>query len=112
MLKENLETNATEINIYDKNNEKLTDNDLVGTKMKLELKRGDKQKSYTLIVRGDVNGDGEANINDIFAINSHRLGMKLLTGEYLEAADVNGDGTADVKDIFKINSYRLRGGEI
>lgn len=108
----NVETNATEINVYNKENEKLNDSDIIGTGMKVELKKGDKVSSYTIIVKGDTNGDGKANITDIFNINSHRLGTRLLTGVYLQAADVNGDEVANVKDIFKINSYRLQGGKI
>ena len=63
--------------------------------------------SYTLVVKGDVNGDGLANIHDILAINKHRLDKVILEDEYFEAADVIRDGKADIKDILQLNKYRL-----
>lgn len=64
-------------------------------------------KNYTLIVLGDTNCDGKADLKDILQINKHRLKKELLTGIYLEAGDVNNDGKNDVKDILHINKYRL-----
>ena len=31
------------------------------------------EKSYTLVVKGDTNGDGEADIKDMYRINLYRL---------------------------------------
>lgn len=64
-------------------------------------------KSYTIVVTGDCNGDGQAELKDILAINKHRLNKASLTTEYLQGADVNGDGVADLKDILQINKFRL-----
>jgi len=70
-------------------------------------------KIYTIIVLGDCNGDGSADIIDIFRINSHRLKQNLIKQMiYEKAADVNNDGVADILDIFKINKYRLNGGTL
>ena len=60
-----------------------------------------------MCVTGDTNGDGQADLKDIFTINKHRLNTTLLTGVYKNAADVNSDNKIDIKDIFKINKYRL-----
>ena len=49
-------------------------------------------------LRGDANGDGEINVNDIT-----KLASIILTGEeYTEAADANADGTINVNDITAI----------
>ena len=58
-------------------------------------------------IRGDANGAGIVDFKDILAINKHRLGKVLLTGEKFEAADVTGDGVVDFKDMLLINKYRL-----
>jgi hypothetical protein len=63
--------------------------------------------SYTIVVSGDTNGDGQAELKDILAINKHRLNKVKLTGEYLLAGDVNGDGEVNLRDILQINKYRL-----
>ena len=63
--------------------------------------------NYKLVVLGDTNGDGKADITDILAINKHRLNKKILTGEFGKAADANKDGTIDIRDILYINKYRL-----
>ena len=64
-------------------------------------------KTYILIVTGDVNGDGQADIKDILQTNKHRLNKTKLTNEYLKAGDTNRDGKEDLKDILQINKYRL-----
>ena len=78
------------------------ENARTGYKIKIE-----DDKIYTIIVIGDANGDGKADIQDIFAINKHRLNKANLTGEYLLASDVNEDGETDFKDILQINKFRL-----
>lgn len=65
------------------------------------------ENTYILVVSGDINGDGQADIKDILQINKHRLNKIQLTNEYLRAGDVNKDGIVDIKDILQINKYRL-----
>ena len=49
---------------------------------KIKMENG---KMYTLIVKGDCSGDGQAELKDILAINKHRLNKASLTAEYLQA---------------------------
>jgi len=108
----NIETNATEIKITEISTEKLQETEVIEgtikTGMKVTFKLGEEIRQYQIVVKGDVNGDGEANIKDIFAINSHRLSKINLMGVYEIAGDVNEDGEANIKDILEINSYRLK----
>ena len=62
---------------------------------------------FKMVVTGDTNKDGQAEIKDILAINKHRLNKSKLQAEELIAGDVNGDGTVDIKDIMQINKFRL-----
>lgn len=56
-------------------------------------------KSYTLIVPGDITGEGNINSRDV------RLYMKVLCSAqqlqepYLQASDINGDGICDTLDL-------------
>lgn len=48
-------------------------------------------------VRGDVNGDGKVNIDDINVVASHIKGKKIL-GD-ISVADLNGDRIVNITDI-------------
>ena len=93
-----------EFKIINAKGETVSDTAKVATGYKIKL---EDNKEYTLVVTGDSNGDGEADIKDILAINKHRLNKAQLTNEYLEASDVNEDGVANIKDILQINKFRL-----
>ena len=102
----NIKTNGA-IEIY-KGTEKITNLDTkIGTGMTVKIILNEKQKEYTVAITGDSNGDGKADIQDIFAINKHRLNKGLLADEYLVAGDANKDGKININDIFQINKYRL-----
>lgn len=106
-FKSNIETNATEIKLYNSNNEELSSSDQIETGTKLELIKGEQIKKFTIIVKGDVNGDGDADFQDIVKINQAILNKVTLEEIYSIAADVNGDGEKDLKDLVKINRFRL-----
>lgn len=106
-FKQNIQTNATEINIYNSENKLLNNSEIVATGMKLELKNEEQIKSFTLIVNGDVNEDGEADFKDIIKINQIRLNKTSVEKINLVAADVVLDKVIDIKDIVKINQFRL-----
>ena len=103
-LKTKITTNATTITVIDKDGKNVSEENQVGTGMKITFNGED---TYTLVVTGDTNGDGQANIQDIMQVNKHRLKKAQLTGCYLKAGDVNNDGNVNIQDIMKINKYRL-----
>ena len=84
-------------------NQEATGNTIIKTGQKLTI--GD--QTFTLVVIGDTNGDGQANIKDILDINKHRLNKAQLVNEYLQAGDINEDGKVNLRDILQINKYRL-----
>ena len=106
-FKEQIKTNASEINIYNKNGEIQEDTEIISTGMKIEVKTKCEEKVFTLIVKGDANGDGKADLKDILLINKHRLNKVNLVNEYLLAGDVTEDQKTDIKDILQINKFRL-----
>lgn len=62
---------------------------------------------YRIVLKGDINSDGQIDMSDIFKLNKYRLGKLQLDNDELLAADVNNDKTINMKDIFQINKYRL-----
>lgn len=57
-------------------------------------------------VRGDVDGDGNLDNDDITEITTHlanlNAGKNYLTLEHFEAADVNRDGTVNIADVMSL----------
>ena len=51
---------------------------------------------YTL---GDVNEDGEVNVNDVSLLLLYLVQKEQLSASQLSAADVNGDGEVNVNDV-------------
>lgn len=87
----------------------------VGTGMTVQILDGEKEiGNYTAIIKGDTNGDGEANIKDMVKINNYRLFGTITNFDeiYQEAADVNNDKKINIKDMIRINNYRLYGTEL
>ena len=55
--------------------------------------------NYTIVMLGDVNGDGKVNSGDTLAIKQHIKLVKEMTNEaYLNAADINKDGKVNSGD--------------
>ena len=86
-----------------------TATDIAGTGMVVEYKIGEEVKqTLTVVVTGDVNGDGKITITDLVQINSHLLKKNELSGANGAAADVNGDGKITITDLVQINSHLLK----
>ena len=63
-------------------------------------------KSLTVIVTGDLNGDGVATITDMLKVKTFLLGKKLSDTE-LAAGDINYDGNVTITDFLRIKSFLL-----
>lgn len=61
--------------------------------------------SYTMIVLGDVNGDGEIKPSDYVQIKNYIMEKATLTNIQKMAADVNGDGGIKPSDYVKIKNH-------
>jgi hypothetical protein len=86
---------------------------IVGTGMVVKIMDGTTAKaSYTIIVTGDTNGDGNITITDMIAIKAHVLKKSTLSGAYAIAADTSGDGGVSVTDFIQIKAFILGKGNI
>ena len=74
--------------VIKRNDQELSENDLVATGDILELKTGEK---YTLIVKGDLNSDGIVNVTDLVRTQNYILKRRTLTEIEELAADANRD---------------------
>lgn len=62
-------------------------------------------KTYSIVKKGDVNGDGTVSIIDAVAILNAVKGNKVLENEYKEAASVKNNDTFNVTDVVLLLNY-------
>ena len=63
---------------------------------------------YTIIVYGDINGDGEIDVFDLIYMRRHLLDISQLSGAYAEAADTSrGNDGIDVYDLIYLRRQLL-----
>lgn len=90
-----------------KDGEELSDDELVGTGAIIKLVVDNKEyDSKTLIIIGDVNGDGEVSIPDRMQAQSYVLGNEL-TDIQMIAADATRDGSIEINDVMFIQAHIL-----
>ena len=82
------------------------DNVCTGGQVLLYTADGVLVRRYTIIIKGDVNGDGVADGCDAVIINAMAAGMLTLPEYYIKAADTNADGSITESD----NEYPINCG--
>ena len=78
----------------------------IATGMNLKLANNG-EATYTIVIYGDNNGDGEIDIIDLLKVQKNLLKVGKLEGAYLKASDVNKDGEVDIVDLLKIQKHIL-----
>ena len=97
-FKNNVTANR-EITIIDENGNRIGDNDIIKTNMKLKV--GDSLE-FSLVVIGDINEDGKITVTDLAQLKFHYVEKIILQGNNLKAGDVNGDGRITLTDIAQL----------
>ena len=108
-IKNKIET-AYKIEIYNKENEVLLDNHLVGTGSTLKCfdSNGDVVIEYNFILYGDVSGDGKINSVDLLVLQRHILQLELLDGLKLKAGNIDKNGKNPTsRDLLLIQRHIL-----
>ncbi len=109
-LKNNINTLPGEtIKIFNNNNFELTDDQtVVGTGMTMQI-FGETTvvSTYTIIIYGDVNGEGEIDIADLVLIKHHLLKLSMLQGAYLTAGDIYKRGAISISDLITVKKHIL-----
>ena len=67
------------------------------------------KKTYTIVKKGDVNGDANINSGDLLKLQKHLLKDTNIVGTpYGNAADSNNDGKLNSGDLLKIQKFLLK----
>ena len=95
------------------NNELLSDESVIGTGSKLKITLSNRDVEYTLSVKGDVTGNGQAKMADVMKIATHIIEGNVIDGDAFErAADITGDGKIKMNDVMKLATFIIDGGEL
>ena len=84
---------------------------MIGTGTTISLKANDSKEElqlFTIIIYGDVNGDGNIYATDYVKIKNKIMGASSLNGVYERAADVNKDGTISPADYVKVKNHIMK----
>jgi len=91
------------------NEEIIEATDLVGTGTKLNVYNPDLSlyKSYTIVIYGEIDGNGEIDISDLVAIKSHLLNITLLTEYAFISANIYNKGNISISDLLLVKKHIL-----
>ena len=93
--------------IKDSNGNVKNDGDLIGTGYTIEVSNDDGSMTYTYVMFGDLNGDGEINSADLLKMRQYLLGTNQLSGAFLNSAYLNGDNEINSADLLRIRQHLL-----
>lgn len=108
-MKNQLDNDNSKLEIWTADNKnKLSDSAPIATGMIVKLiVNGKMTDSKVIVIKGDVNGDGDINIIDASAVVNHFLDRFYLVDAYLVAADVVEDSTINIIDASAIVNHFL-----
>ena len=78
-----------------------------GDTVRVYAANGIRRYCATVLVYGDVNGDGRINISDLIKVRNHILGEQKLTASFFLTGDVNRDSLINISDLIKIRNHIL-----
>lgn len=94
---------TSDYTIKDKNGNELNEDDYVGTGCKIITSLGE----YTIIVKGDLNGNGTIELNDL--AQAQKIKLKIIAADSIKvlAADLNKNGQIDLNDLARLQKIKL-----
>ena len=103
----NLKTNGT-VKIQKQDGTELSDNEFVGTGMKLEVERYGEKIELKIAVMGDLSGEGKVTAQDLSTVNKAILKVITLQDEYKIAADLDENDKLTATDLSTVNKIVLK----
>lgn len=107
-LKENISFDGYSIQLFDRYGKAISSGRL-GTGARAVFARGSERYEYTLILPGDITGEGNINSRDELSLSEMLLGEGSADENTLPACDLNGSGKADLGDLVMLYYLAERG---
>lgn len=102
-IKKNLTNTGGVITVTDANGN-TKENGNIGTGDKVNITSGTTEV-LTVLIYGDINGDGNISAVDYVKIKNHIMGSSTLNNVYTKVADVNNDGNISAVDYVNVKNY-------
>lgn len=77
----------------------------IATGMKMTITTNGSTVDYTIVIRGDVSGDGRLSAIDYVIVRNYLDGASALSGAYLNSTDTNGDGKTSALDYVILRNH-------
>ena len=93
------------------NGKVISDDDLIGTGTTISLVEKDSKdevQTFTVVIYGDVSGDGIVDSMDMYNTIQHILQNKKLNNEFFKSGDTNSDSKIDSMDMYNIIQMILK----
>ncbi len=85
----------------------------VGTGNIVVVTKGASRQQFTVVLYGDVNGDGNITALDLLKVQKHITGASELTGSYLQAANIKRSGNrVSALDLLKLQKHIIGSAKI
>lgn len=85
----------------------MNDTEKIGTGSKLTISDGTSTYSYTVVIKGDITGDGEINSADLLKVRQYLIGTTNLSDSFKDSADINKDGKVNSADLLMVRKQLL-----
>lgn len=102
-LKSGLSASNASVTVYNANGSINTGT--VGTGNVVRASNGAGAVDYTVVVYGDVSGDGKVNSLDLLQVKRHIVKASTLSGVYNTAADTSKDGKVNSLDLLQVKRH-------
>lgn len=91
------------VNVLDSSGKDKTGTVMTGDKVKITS--GNETKTYEIVIRGDLNGDGKISSSDYVFVKNSIMGSKTLSSVQKSAGDINKDGKISSSDYVFIKNH-------
>lgn len=105
-IKGNIESNGT-VTIVNRDGEEIEEGEKVGTGSKVIITKEEETVEYMVIVKGDINGDGEVTTTDLQQLVDSIIGKNVIEEQYNKAIDLDEDGQITITDVSLLRKHIL-----
>ena len=110
-IQDNITTSGS-VKFIDTSGKELQSNDIIRTGSKVKISTESETKEYTIVVYGDVNGDGRIAMSDLVISAKYLLDGTIISEDcYREAMDVIKDGKILMSDIVRLSNILIGGNQ-
>ncbi len=109
-FKKNIEFSGYTVSFVNHNGKTVTSG-VLGTGFTVDFCSAVGNESYTIVIMGDLTGEGNLNSKDILSLSKHLTGESMLDEFKLLAADINCDGVVDIQDLYIYQREYLSSGK-